>query len=105
MSRKAKQLVNKRNGREASYGLVLEELLHSRGQTFEFPPPSTVTSKFQPNEHFAQTNNNKTGNNSNSNNNGDEQELLRSPKAKASKELGNSGGSGGGNDQRKDSLR
>lgn len=37
MSRRAKQLVNKRSGRTASYGLVLEELLQSRGQTFEFP--------------------------------------------------------------------
>jgi hypothetical protein len=39
MSRIAKQLVNKRSGRSASYGLVLEELLQSRGQTYELPGP------------------------------------------------------------------
>lgn len=48
MSRIAKQLVNKRSGRTASYGLVLEELLQSRGQTFELAPSSTKKSKTRP---------------------------------------------------------
>ena len=45
MSRRAKQLINKRSGRTASYGLVLEELLQSRGQSFNFPGPATATNK------------------------------------------------------------
>lgn len=45
MSRKAKLLVNRREGRATSYGLVLEELLDSRGQVFQFPPEKVMTSK------------------------------------------------------------
>jgi hypothetical protein len=35
MSRQAKMLANKRLGRSQPYGLVLEELMKSRGQSFD----------------------------------------------------------------------
>lgn len=44
MSRQAKQLVNKRSGRTASYGLVLEELMESRGQVFDLMAPKSMKS-------------------------------------------------------------
>ncbi|RYH32335.1 hypothetical protein EON65_00720 [archaeon] len=41
MSRQAKLLMNKRQGRQQSYGLVLEELMKSRGQTINLSQPGS----------------------------------------------------------------
>ena len=43
MSREAKLLVNKRSGRTASYGLVLEELMASRGEEFDLTEKSKMS--------------------------------------------------------------
>lgn len=54
MARSANLLVNKRSGRTGSYGLVLENLLHAKGQNFH-PTNSAIRAKAGGNVHTSST--------------------------------------------------
>jgi len=54
MARSANLLVNKRSGRAGNYGLVLENLLESRGQQFK-PALSSQRSSYHPREEVSKS--------------------------------------------------
>ena len=84
LSRKAKLLVNKRQGRSASYGLVLEELLQSRGQSFEFPGSSPMEKKSPEKKSAPKSPGQATASNPHSGSVEDVPDVPRSPKVKVS---------------------
>lgn len=82
MSRIAKQLVNKRSGRTASYGLVLEELLQSRGQTYELPGPTMKARAKSPTKSSKRKEGSASPTNSAAGRSEDPADTLKTPKAK-----------------------